>query len=123
MRGLRRRKEDNSKKIEASQSFTIHLSNLVNYKDVQFINSYSFNFTFEYVQLCIYCCSNFDRRNSPNQERRVNLNNPIRKYIYDRNKPDLQGRKKRSDNSFQQHHKGQRQGELTAQLETQKMQP
>ena len=44
MKGLRRRNEDNSKKIEASQSFTIHLSNLVNYKDVQFINSYSFNF-------------------------------------------------------------------------------
>ena len=44
MKGLRRRKEDNSKKIEASQSFTIHLSNqLVNYKDM-FINSYSFNF-------------------------------------------------------------------------------
>ena len=43
MKGLRRRNEDNSKKIEASQSFTIHLSNLVNHKDV-FINSYSFNF-------------------------------------------------------------------------------
>ena len=44
MKGLRRRNEDNSKKIEASQSFTIHLSNLVNYKDVFIINSYSFNF-------------------------------------------------------------------------------
>ena len=43
MKGLRRRNEDNAKKIEASQSFTIHLSNLVNYKDV-FINSYGFNF-------------------------------------------------------------------------------
>ena len=43
MKGLRRRNEDNSKKIEASQSFTIHLSNLVYYKDV-FVNSYSFNF-------------------------------------------------------------------------------
>ena len=47
MKGLKRRKEDNSQKIEASQSFTIHLSNLVNYKDV-FVNSYSL--TFEYVQ-------------------------------------------------------------------------
>ena len=43
MKGIRRRNEDNSKKIEASQSFTIHLSNLVYYKDV-FVNSYSFNF-------------------------------------------------------------------------------
>ena len=43
MKGLRRRNEDNAKKIEASQSFTIHLSNLVNYKDVRLLTA-SFNF-------------------------------------------------------------------------------
>jgi len=47
MKGLRRRNEDNSKKIEASQSFTIHLSNLVNYKDVLLT---AIVLTFEYVQ-------------------------------------------------------------------------
>ena len=47
MRGRRRRNEDNSKKIKASQSFTMHISNLDKLQRFVYLLA---ALTFEYVQ-------------------------------------------------------------------------